>query len=142
MIPTELAPRALNSQRAMSYLGVRRRVWESIKRQLTPIRLGTAVLYDRLELDDLFARLKSEQLARLDRNAPTENKAVLVLPREVATSSSDGRPSQLRKGDKPWAVSKASTLTQTTGNGGLTSSCEANEFRVVMERIRKRSAPS
>gem|GEM_PF-4984024 len=141
MSAEEFAPRAMNSGSAMVYLGVRRRVWNSLKQQLTPIRLGTSVLYDRLDLDDLFNRLKENHSTR-DRNVPIGNSSIPSSPPDVVTLSMDGRPSQPRKGDRQWAVSKASTLTQEVGNGGSTRSSEANAFKVVMARIRTRSSPS
>jgi hypothetical protein len=140
MSTEEFAPRAMTSGSAMAYLGIRRRVWNSLKQQLTPIRLGTSVLYDRIDLDDLFNRLK-ENHSTLGRKVPIGNSSVPASPPDVVTSSMDGRPSQPRKGDRQWAVSKASTLTQEVGNGGSTRSSEANAFKVVMARIRTRSSP-
>jgi hypothetical protein len=103
----------------MEYLGVKRKTFDSVFRpRLRSLRVGTSVLFDRRDLDDLFDRIK-----------------------EGAESGADGRPSVDSKGGNPWAVKpSASGSMPSDVSGRLTRSIEASAFDSVVKRIRKQKS--
>ena len=93
---TPYLPRGLNSAAAMAYLGIRRRAWNTLRRELRSIRIGTSVVYDRHDLDELFERLRAaitiQEPREVDASKPCNSaRAGAELPM-------DGRPRQQKGG--------------------------------------------
>ena len=86
--------RGFNSQEAMAYLGVRRKAFEKhFKPHLNGTRFGTAIVYDRVDLD----RVLEEHKAR------------------------NGRP--VEKGEKSWADRMSPVSTGGKTAAGLSTRC-------------------
>jgi hypothetical protein len=129
----------------MRYLGVRRRTWDKLRRQLRAVKLGTSKLYARKDLDHLFDRLKG--FDRVAEN-PGSDKEAPLFARDTgarapeAKSPSDGRPSNPTKGEKPWVVKQASTKTRKPAAGGSTDASKIIGSIRALTATRKPSAGS
>lgn len=81
-----LEKRGLSHAEAIAYVGVKRRTFDEIWRpQLTAMRQGSVLLFDRHELDQLFDRFKSE--AQQPESAPLERPAQVESRRAGRPSS-------------------------------------------------------
>jgi excisionase family DNA binding protein len=77
-------PLGLISKDAMRYLGVRRRTWDKLRRQLRAVKLGTSKLYDRKDLDQLVESVsKSEIRLGIGKSTAAAIKSPTVHPRIV-----------------------------------------------------------
>jgi len=91
--------RGFNCQQAMAYLGVRRRAFEMhFRPYLTAVRLGTSVVFDRVDLDRVLDEHKSR----------------------------NGRPCE--KGDKSWADHRTVSTVTSKVTGGSTKSISELDF--------------
>ena len=94
--------RGFNCSQAMAYLGVKRRAFDKhIRPHLTAVRLGTSVVFDRIDLD----RVLDEHKTR------------------------NGRPHE--KGGITWADHKAASIATSKVTGGSTRSIGALDFASV-----------
>jgi hypothetical protein len=84
--------RGLPTRLAIKYLGVRERVWENLRRQLTPVKLDTAWVYDRRDLDALFDRLKAGAAASKDVVSPLRDRFHLFDGNGMRRLVTRGRP--------------------------------------------------
>ena len=81
--------RGLTREQAIKYLGVKRRVFDAhIRQKLTCRRLGTSLIFDRLELDLVFDRLM--------RNGLAES----ALEAEYADQTADANPVETMDNDR------------------------------------------
>jgi len=119
--------RGLCYAEALTYVGVRRRTFDQRWRpMLTPVRQGTLLIFDRLELDRLFDRFKEEALE--GANSAKQNV------------SRNGRPI-VEKGVNLWAERQRVSTRAPTEVGKSTSGGKARDFSsVASEILRKRSA--
>ena len=98
--------RGYNCREAIAYLGIKRRAFEiHFRPYLKGIRLGTAVVFDRFDLDRVLEEHK-------DRN---------------------GRP--IEKGGNKWADHKAASTVIEKVTGGLIRSTVALDFVGVSDKI-------
>jgi hypothetical protein len=98
--------RGYNCQEAMLYLGIKRRAFEMhFRPHLKGIRLGTAVVFDRFDLDRVLEEHKTR----------------------------NGRPVQ--KGGNEWADHKAAFTATRKVTGVSTRSTRALDFAGVSARI-------
>lgn len=125
---TTFRPRGLSTEDAQAYLGVKRRTFDVLKGQLNPVKLGTSLVYDVRELDELFDRLK--------RNPAPEDQQSTNQPEATkeAQSSEDRRPTS-EKGVSRWVVKAASTKTPKA-DGESTASTAVSAFKAVSIRIK------
>ena len=73
--------RGYNCHEAMAYLGVKRRAFEKYFRPyLTALRLGTSVVFDRVDLDRLLEEHKSRN------GRPTEKGVTLWADHKAAST--------------------------------------------------------
>ena len=109
-MPSQPMPkRGFNCQEAMTYLGVKRRAFDLHFRPYLPAaRLGTSVVFDRIDLDRILDEHKNR----------------------------NGRPCE--KGDKSWADSKTVFTVTSKVIGGSTRSIAERDFASVSARILKK----
>lgn len=108
--PTNLR-RGLNRQEAVAYLGIKGTFFDKeIRPKLISIKMGTSMIFDKLELDTIFDQFK---LATGDVG-PTE------------------------KGLEKWPKEPQVSLKQKTGAGELTRPTKELDFRDVLNRIKQR----
>jgi hypothetical protein len=101
--------RGYNCQEALAYLGIKRRAFEKhFRPYLTAIRLGTAVVFDRFDLDHVLQEHKTR----------------------------NGRP--VEKGGNEWADQKAVSIATSKATGVLIRSIPALDFAGVSARILKK----
>ena len=102
--------RGYNCQEAMRYLGIKRRAFDKYFRpSLSPIQLGTCLVFDRIDLDRLLEEHKSR----------------------------NGRP--VEKGVHTWAEHKPASTTTSKASGGLIRSTKAPDFATVSSALKKRN---
>lgn len=102
--------RGYNCQEALHYLGIKRRAFEKYFRPLlSPVRLGTSLIFDRIDLDALLEQHKSR----------------------------NGRP--VEKGVHTWAELKPASTKTSKASGGLIRSTKALDFATVSKALRKRN---
>lgn len=141
----------------MLYLGVRKRTWDTLRKHLPAVRLGTSLIYDIRDLDALFDELKAraaqqpesgaEQGARASGESNTAGdtaRASTPAPDGFARQSLAGteRPSATRKGVKTWAVPQGSTRTRNRVAGESTSFSGVDAFKAVIALAKKPKAGS
>jgi hypothetical protein len=132
-------PRGLNQEQACQYLGLKRRTFEALKPQLRALKLGTSLVYDRRELDELFDRLMGEahpvNLPGHQHKPPTGHPHPTISngPAGGATSPSGLIPFQ----GAPWRDKAVSIKTPSAGESTRSSGVSA--FRAVSTRIRKQN---
>lgn len=103
--------RGYNCQEALRYLGIKRRAFETYFRpHLVPVRMGTCVVFDRIDLD----RVLEDHKRRNER--PTE------------------------KGEILWAEHKPASIKTSMDSGGLIRSTKALDFETVSSAMKKRKA--
>jgi hypothetical protein len=103
--------RGLNRQQAIDYLGIKRSHFDKeVRPLLSGIKMGTSMIFDRLELDTVFDEFK---LAAGD-----------VGPQE--------------KGIASWPKEPQVSLKQKTGAGELTRPTKALDFKDALKRIKQR----
>ena len=102
--------RGFNCQEALHYLGIKRRAFDKYFRPLlSPIRLGTAVVFDRIDLDRVLEEHKSR----------------------------NGRP--VEKGVDSWAEHNPASIKTSKASGGLIRSSKAPDFATVSNALKKLS---
>ncbi len=103
--------RGFNRQQAIEYLGVKGRFFDlNIRLQLVGVRMGTAVVFDRVDLDRVFEEYR-------DRG--------------------DGQPTE--KGASKWAERSPASTSTRMADGASTRSSEVDDFRKLSAQIiRKR----
>jgi predicted DNA-binding transcriptional regulator AlpA len=102
--------RGFNCQEALQYLGIKRRAFDKYFRPaLNPIRLGTSVVFDRIDLDRLLEEHKSR----------------------------NGRP--VEKGVHTWAEHNPASIKISKASGGLIRSTKALDFATVSSDLKKRN---
>ena len=102
--------RGFNSQEAMRYLGIKRRAFEKHFRPfLAEMRLGTCVVYDRIDLDRVLEEYKQR----------------------------NGRPAE--KGVSAWAELKPASTKILKGSGVSIRSTKALDFATVSSALKKQS---
>ena len=103
--------RGYNCQEALAYLGVKRRAFETYFRPyLTPVRLGTSVVFDRIDLDRVLDDHKQR----------------------------NGRP--IEKGEMTWAEHKPASIKTRKDSGALIRSTKAPDFATVASALKRRKA--
>ena len=103
--------RGYNCQEALQYLGIKRRAFEThIRPHLTPVRMGTCLVFDRIDLD----RVLDEYKRRNER--------------------------PLEKGEMTWAVSKPAFTKTPEDSGGSIRCTKALDFGTVLSAVKKRKA--
>ena len=103
--------RGFNCQEALHYLGIKRRAFDKYFRPLlSPIRLGTAVVFDRIDLDRVLEEHKSR----------------------------NGRP--VEKGVDSWAEHNPASIKTSKASGGLIRSTKALDFVSALSAVKKRKA--
>ena len=103
--------RGFNRQEAMDYLGVKRRAFETYFRPYLPeMRLGTCVVFDRIDLDRVLEEHKTR----------------------------NGRPAE--KGDFTWADNKPVSIKTHQASGVSIRSTKALDFATVSSALKKRKA--
>jgi hypothetical protein len=107
--------RGFNRQEAIAYLGIKGRFFdERIRPNISGIRMGTGVIFDRVDLDRVFEEYKTR---------------------------GDGQPTE--KGGSTWAESSPVSTSMATVAGGSTRSSADADFGALSERImRKRRSGS
>ena len=101
--------RGFNCQEALAYLGVKRRAFDlHFRPYLTAVRMGTAMVFDRVNLD----RVLDEHKHR------------------------NGWPCE--EGDKSWADHKTVSTVTSKVTGGSTRSIAERDFASVSARILKK----
>ena len=102
--------RGFNCQEALHYLGIKRRAFEKHFRPLlNPIRLGTSVVFDRIDLDRVLEEHKSR----------------------------NGRP--VEKGVYSWAEHNPASIRIRKDSGVLIRSSKALDFETVLNDLKKRN---
>ena len=100
--------RGYNCQEALQYLGIKRRAFETYYRPLlTPIRMGTCVVFDRIDLD----RVLEEHKRRNER--PVE------------------------KGETTWADNKPASTKTSKDSGASIRSTKALDFVTALNIVKK-----
>lgn len=138
-----LLPRGLNSEDAMTYLGVRRRTWDALRGGLKPVKLGTALVYDIRDLDALFDRLKGEThaLAGGDMGVNAEVASTAAASGDGGQLAPDKRPGPHEKGERTWAAKpKASTGMPGGSAGKSTRKPGAHAFAEALALGKKRTS--
>ena len=101
--------RGYNFRETLAYLGVKRRAFDKhFRPYLTPMRLGTCLVFDRFDLDRVLEDHKHR----------------------------NGRP--VLKGDQTWADHKTASTGTSKASGGLIRSIAALDFATVSQRLKKR----
>lgn len=128
--------RGMSQEAAMAYLGVKRRTFESLRHRLRPVPLGTSLVYDVRELDELFDSLKAEALlATGDAQAGRQLATAPATSRGTPVSApSPTHPAQ--KGTRNWVSNVASIRTEME-RGESTASTAVSAFNAVSELIKK-----
>lgn len=127
---TTFRPRGLSTEDAQLYLGVKRRTFDVLKSQLNPVRLGTSLVYDVRELDELFDRLKRTPALEAE-----QEQSINQTPATMeAQSSPDRRPSE--KGVSKWVVKQASTTRTPKEGGESTESTVVRDFKAALAHMR------
>jgi hypothetical protein len=105
--------RGFNRQEAIAYLGIKGRFLDlHIRPKLAGARMGTGVIFDRIDLDRVFEEYKSR---------------------------GDGQPTE--KGGNTWAEDSPAFTRTTTATGASTRSFPDADFRKLSAQImRKRKA--
>lgn len=102
--------RGFNCQEALHYLGIKRHAFEKYFRPLlSPIRLGTSVVFDRIDLDRVLDEHKSR----------------------------NGRP--VEKGVSTWADHNPASSKTSKVSGGLIRSSRETDFASVLNALKKRN---
>ena len=103
--------RGYNCQEALQYLGVKRRAFETYFRPfLTPVRLGTCVVFDRIDLD----RVLEDHKHRNER--------------------------PIEKGEMTWAEHNPASIKTRKDSGVLIRSTKAPDFEAVSRALKRRKA--
>jgi hypothetical protein len=107
--------RGFTRQEAIQYLGVKGRFFDlQVRPKLASARMGTAVVFDRIDLDRVFEEYKT---------------------------CGDGQP--IEKGASKWAEESPASTSTRTADGGSTKSSEVDDFgRLSAQIIRKRRTGS
>lgn len=81
--------RGLNRQQSIEYLGVKPTYFENaIRPMLSQIRMGTCIVFDRLELDSIFERMQVESVGFMQHpERETATSTMIPLVRKVARQS-------------------------------------------------------
>jgi hypothetical protein len=115
---------------AINYLGIGRRTFDTgWKFWLPSFRQGTAVIYDRADLDALFEQRKAEAAAAAHPNAPDSEQ----------NRRRNERP--IIKGAKPWANNNAASAAKAT-SGPSTRNTGGTDFASALQAVRKQRAGS
>jgi len=102
--------RGFNRQQAIAYLGVKGRFFdERIRPNLVAARMGTAVIFDRVDLDRVFDEYKARR---------------------------DGQPTE--KGGSTWAEESPASTGMTMVAGGWTRSLTAADFKKLSAQIMRK----
>jgi hypothetical protein len=102
--------RGFNRHEAIAYLGVKGRFFdERIRPHVSGARMGTGVIFDRVDLDRVFEEYKTR---------------------------GDGQPTE--KGGSTWAENSPASTSTTMGAGGSTRSLAAADFRRLSEQIMRK----
>jgi hypothetical protein len=102
--------RGFNRQEAIGYLGVKGRFFdERIRPNLSGIRMGTGVIFDRVDLDRVFEEYKA---------------------------CGDGQPTE--KGGSTWAENSPASTGTAMATGGSTRSSAAADFRRLSAQIMRK----
>ena len=108
---TPLPKRGFNCQEAAHYLGIKRRAFDQhIRPLLSGFRIGTSLIFDRVDLD----RILEEHIHR------------------------NGRP--MEKGDLLWAERKLASIQTRKDSGVSIGYTKALDFATVSHRLKKRKA--
>ena len=127
--------RGLTRDQAIKYLGVKRRVFDAhIRQKLTCRRLGTCLIFDRLELDRVFERLMRNGLAEsaLEPDS-TDQTADANTVEKMDNGSGTERPIP-RIGVTEWAK-KHGASTPTMDRGKSTSTGGAPAFASAVSKV-------
>lgn len=128
---TTIQPRGLSTEAAMLYLGVKRRAFDALKSQLNPVKLGTSLVYDVRELNELFDRLKRTPALEAKQGRDINQTQSTM----EAQSSEDRRPSE--KGVSKWVVKQVSTRTRKVEGLESTESTVVKDFKAALAHMRK-----
>ena len=124
--------RGLSYSEAMSYAGVKRRTFDALWRpRLNAMQQGTCLIFDRLELDELFDQLKAEAVgvvpARHTDDAP---------PLPPHNGARNERP--IEKGTIKWAKKLPASMPANKELGKSTSIGKALDFASAASSVLKR----
>jgi hypothetical protein len=122
--------RGLTHAEAIEYVGVKRRTFDDVWRpKLAPMRQGSCLIFDRLDLDRVFDEFKAAAAT------PAMNDdAGATRPHNGARN---GRPIQER-GESKWAKQLGVSTPVRTEPGRSTSGGAAIDFASVASAVLKR----
>lgn len=102
--------RGFNRQEAMTYLGIKRKAFDThIRPRVPAVRIGSCLVFERFDLDRAFEEYKAER---------------------------NGRPGE--KGGKEWADQWQESSQPETVAGSSTRSTNASAFRAAASRLTKK----
>ena len=106
---SDMEKRGYNCQEALQYLGIKRRAFETyVRPYLVPVRMGTCVVFDRIDLD----RVLEDHKCRNER--------------------------PIEKGEMTWAEHKPAFTKTSKDSGGSLRSTMALDFATVSSAMKKR----